>query len=86
MTELKTYRLTDVQSHKDSKSTWLIIHDQVYDVTKFLEEVSGFTPVSLLFLLLLSKAKCLEKPISFRMKGGSVKLHNCSALSKEISL
>ncbi|XP_046585217.1 cytochrome b5-like isoform X1 [Haliotis rubra] len=42
MTEkLKTYRLSEVKQHKDSKSSWLIIHNQVYDVTKFLEEHPG---------------------------------------------
>ncbi|XP_071091535.1 cytochrome b5-like [Haliotis cracherodii] len=42
MTEkLKTYRLSEVKQHKDSKSTWLVIHNQVYDVTKFLEEHPG---------------------------------------------
>ncbi|XP_067652794.1 cytochrome b5-like isoform X3 [Haliotis asinina] len=42
MTEkLKTYRLSEVKEHKDSKSAWLVIHNQVYDVTKFLEEHPG---------------------------------------------
>lgn len=34
--------LEEVEKHKDSKSgVWLTIHGKVYDVTKFLEEVSG---------------------------------------------
>ncbi|XP_064610269.1 cytochrome b5-like [Liolophura sinensis] len=49
---LKTIRLEEVKSHKDSKSTWLIIHDQVYDVTKFLEEHPGGEEV------LLEQAGC----------------------------
>ena len=37
--ELKTYSLQDVKGHKDSKSTWIVIDNRVFDVTKFLEEV-----------------------------------------------
>ncbi|KAK7114096.1 hypothetical protein V1264_000216 [Littorina saxatilis] len=37
----KVFRAEEVKSHKDSKSTWLIIHNQVYDVTKFLDEHPG---------------------------------------------
>ena len=35
-----TFRASEVAEHKDKKSSWLIIHDQVYDVSKFLDEVS----------------------------------------------
>jgi len=38
---LKKYALTDVEGHKDKNSTWIVIHDNVYDVTKFLEEHPG---------------------------------------------
>ncbi len=30
----------ELKKHKDGKSCWVAIHDKVYDVTKFLEEVS----------------------------------------------
>ncbi|XP_064640287.1 cytochrome b5-like isoform X2 [Lineus longissimus] len=36
-----TYTLEEVKKHNDSKSSWLVIHDRVYDVTKFLEEHPG---------------------------------------------
>lgn len=36
----KTITLEELKKHKDGKSLWLAIHDKVYDVTKFLEEVS----------------------------------------------
>jgi len=39
--ELKVYRAEEVKSHKDAKSTWMIIHNKVYDVTKFLDEHPG---------------------------------------------
>lgn len=37
---VKYYRLDEIQKHNHSKSTWLILHYKVYDLTKFLEEVS----------------------------------------------
>lgn len=41
---VKYYTLEEVQKHNHSKSTWLILHHKVYDVTKFLEEVSPGRP------------------------------------------
>lgn len=35
----KTFTLEEVAKHNEKKSVWLLIHDSVYDVTKFLEEV-----------------------------------------------
>uniref|UniRef100_A0A8B9RI54 Cytochrome b5 heme-binding domain-containing protein n=1 Tax=Astyanax mexicanus TaxID=7994 RepID=A0A8B9RI54_ASTMX len=35
---VKYYSLEEVQTHNMSKDTWLIIHDKVYDITRFLEE------------------------------------------------
>lgn len=40
MSSTKTFSLKEVKEHNDSKSTWLVIYDKIYDVTKFLEEVS----------------------------------------------
>lgn len=37
---VKYYRLSEIEEQNLAKSTWIIIHNQVYDVTKFLEEVS----------------------------------------------
>ena len=37
--EVKTYRAAEVAEHKDKKSSWIIIHDNIYDVTQFLDEV-----------------------------------------------
>lgn len=34
-------RRAEVLEHNTGRSTWLIIHDKVYDVTKFLDEVSN---------------------------------------------
>jgi len=37
----KKYSLKEVEAHKDKKSCWIVISDNVYDVTKFLEEHPG---------------------------------------------
>jgi len=39
--EHKVFRLAEVAAHKDSKSCYMVIHNQVYDVTRFLEEHPG---------------------------------------------
>lgn len=43
MSDLRKITLKEVEKHKDpkgeSKQVWLVIHDHVYDVTKFLDEV-----------------------------------------------
>ncbi|XP_038662324.1 cytochrome b5 [Scyliorhinus canicula] len=33
--------MEEVNTHSSCKSTWLVLHDKVYDVTKFLEEHPG---------------------------------------------
>ena len=42
--EVKVIRLEEVKEHNigrgADKSVWTVIHDKVYDVTKFLDEVS----------------------------------------------
>ena len=39
--DVKYYTLEEIQKYKDSsKSTWVILHHKVYDLTKFLEKVS----------------------------------------------
>ena len=41
--EGKVFRLTEVAEHNkakgEDKSIWTVIHDKVYDITKFLDEV-----------------------------------------------
>lgn len=38
---VKYYTLEEIRKHNHSKSTWLILHHKVYDLTKFLEEHPG---------------------------------------------
>jgi len=38
-TDEKTYTLAEVRQHKEAKSLWIAIADNVYDVTEFLDEV-----------------------------------------------
>ncbi|XP_056640515.1 cytochrome b5 [Diorhabda carinulata] len=35
------YSLAQVKEHNDNKSTWIVIHNEVYDVTPFLNEHPG---------------------------------------------
>uniref|UniRef100_G3NBF3 Cytochrome b5 n=1 Tax=Gasterosteus aculeatus aculeatus TaxID=481459 RepID=G3NBF3_GASAC len=38
---VKYFRLSEIEQQNTFKSTWIIIHHKVYDVTKFLEEHPG---------------------------------------------
>uniref|UniRef100_A0A8C3S6L8 Cytochrome b5 n=1 Tax=Chelydra serpentina TaxID=8475 RepID=A0A8C3S6L8_CHESE len=35
------YRLEEIQAHKHSQSTWILLHHRIYDLTKFLEQHPG---------------------------------------------
>jgi len=37
----KVFRLSEVKTKNDAKETYIVIHNKVYDVTKFLEEHPG---------------------------------------------
>ncbi|XP_027039713.1 cytochrome b5 isoform X2 [Pocillopora verrucosa] len=38
---VKTIPLEEVQKHNAAGSSWLIIHNRIYDITKFLDEHPG---------------------------------------------
>ncbi|XP_003742686.1 cytochrome b5 [Galendromus occidentalis] len=38
---MSTYSLEDVAKHNEKSSCWLVIHEGIYDVTKFMEEHPG---------------------------------------------
>jgi len=40
-TETKIFRLEEVKKHNSVKSSWVVIHNKVYDITKFLEDHPG---------------------------------------------
>jgi len=40
-TSVKKYGLKEIETHNQKESAWIVIHDGVYDVTKFLEEHPG---------------------------------------------
>ena len=52
--EVTVFRLVDVALHNKSKgedkSIWTVIHDKVYDITKFLDEVVFLRETSFPFL------------------------------------
>ena len=43
VSEVKKYTLAEVEKNKDpkgeTKQVWIVLHDHVYNVTKFLDEV-----------------------------------------------
>jgi len=39
--ENKRYSYEEIKKHNDNHSTWIVIHNDVYDVTKFLNEHPG---------------------------------------------
>lgn len=41
MTTTKTVTLEEVKEHKSRNSLWFVIHNKVYDVTKFIDEHPG---------------------------------------------
>lgn len=57
---LPTLRLDEVRAHNNAKSTWIIINDLVYDVTKFLLEHPGGEEVRLNSSTLLSSTCSLQ--------------------------
>nr|XP_020477542.1 cytochrome b5-like [Monopterus albus] len=38
---VRYYRLSEIEGQNTFKSTWIIIHNKIYDVTRFLEEHPG---------------------------------------------
>lgn len=39
--QVKKYSFEEIKTHNTEKSCWLVIHNKVYDVTKFLNEHPG---------------------------------------------
>ena len=50
--KLKQYSLKEVGEHKSRQSIWVVIHDKIYDVTNFINEVLTL-PYKLLIPLFL---------------------------------
>ncbi|XP_055311470.1 cytochrome b5 [Sitodiplosis mosellana] len=40
-TSVKTYSLAEIAKHNSNQSSWIVIHNNIYDVTKFLNEHPG---------------------------------------------
>lgn len=41
--ELPKYSWEEVAKHNSAESLWIVVQDKIYDVTKFMEEVSFIT-------------------------------------------
>ncbi|XP_055708203.1 cytochrome b5-like [Phlebotomus papatasi] len=39
--ETKLYTMAEVAKHNSNKTTWIVIHNSIYDVTEFLNEHPG---------------------------------------------
>ena len=69
--EGKVFRLTEVAEHKttkgDNKSIWVVIHDKVYDITKFLDEVERAIKEFLIIFDILSFSILEVKRFSQKM-------------------
>ncbi|KAL2001165.1 hypothetical protein VTN02DRAFT_2148 [Thermoascus thermophilus] len=44
---VRTYTLAQVQEHNRKDDVWIVVHNKVYDITKYLEEHPGGSPVLL---------------------------------------
>ena len=40
---LKKYSGEEIKTHQSPESLWVVVHDKVYDVTKFMDEVRSQT-------------------------------------------
>lgn len=38
-TSVKTYSSAEIAKHNSNQSTWIVIHNNIFDVTAFLNEV-----------------------------------------------
>jgi len=38
---LPKYTWEEIAKHRSAKSLWVVVHDKIYDVTKFMEEHPG---------------------------------------------
>lgn len=56
-TSVKTYSLADIAKHNSNTSSWIIIHNNIYDVTAFLNEVRIKTYICIFFQHLRFKSK-----------------------------
>ena len=75
--EGKVFRLAEVKEHNiskgEAKSIWVVIHDKVYDITKFLDEVCS-----------MSLREFLSKKPSLQHPGGEeILIENAGADSTE---
>lgn len=56
----KLYTLEEIKSQngKNGAKTWIVLHDNVYDVTDYLEDVRIFFPLDGILFDLFDRKKC----------------------------
>ena len=61
----KLFSMSEVEKHKVAKgpdrSIWIVLHDKVYDVTKFLDEVSIYRSIYLIQPLFVLKMSFMKR-------------------------
>lgn len=73
MPDIKKYTHAQVKEHNNENDVWLVINEKVYDVTKFLKEVSflfSFLFISLHEIVLCRNDHVLISFFEFQHPGG----------------
>ena len=89
--EVKVLRLEEVKKHNigrgADKSVWTVIHDKVYDVTKFLDEVSHKNicryHINSVATIWSQKSECDQDVISQHPGGEEILIENAGEDSTE---
>lgn len=70
--DVKYFTLEEIGAHNMSNDTWLVIHDKVYDITRFLEEVRHMVCIGEYLTM------CVVTPILFIVFASNVCLANAA--------
>lgn len=52
------YTYADVKNHNNNQSSWIVIHNDIYDVTAFLNEVRKILTLRFVVLSYLLRLNC----------------------------
>ena len=77
--ELSKYTWEEVAKHRTSESLWIVIHDKVYDVTKFMEEV-GYCILEIILRSQLFQLQGVLLLTASRWRGGTAGTSRCEGV------